>query len=80
MLHGGEISERAGHPVRDEGGHREQAIGPDVIGGAFLGDAYTKLARGLRLPVLVPCLGVRCSSETPLAVQAAMNLRPGQSL
>lgn len=35
----------------------EQAIGPDVPGGAFLGDEYTKLARGLRLPALVPCLG-----------------------
>jgi hypothetical protein len=51
-----------------------------VLGGAFLGEEYTQLARGLRLPALVPSLGVRRGSETPLAVQAAMNLRPGQSL
>jgi hypothetical protein len=35
---------------------------------------------GLRLPALVPCLGVRRSSEPRAAVQAAMSLRQGQSL
>ena len=60
VLHGGEISERVGHPLRDEGAHKGQAIGPDLPGGAFLGDEYTQLARGAApsgagpLPVRAP--------------------------
>ena len=68
-------------PLRDEAGVcriRERAARllrrSDVLGGASSTGNIRSSRVGLRLPALVRCLGVRRSSETHAAVQAAYDI------